>query len=418
MEKKGVSSHRILEYILAKSKSKTQGKKAKKGGSLLGSIFKWAFRSVMAMLTACLCLILIASAFSDYINPTIWVLPSFLGIAFGIFLAIAVIWFFVLLLTRRWHSLLVLVITFAIISIPAWRYCPLHFGGGPEPLTKNDKGEEIKVDSLRVFTFNTNIMGQTHLSRIKEHIPVIGLVRSSGADLVCLQEYGFTLKQGGHTEQELRDELKDLYPYYDYMPNDQRKALGIALFSKYPIRKAIRVDKRKTGYFSAMYYQLDVRGRTMGLVNMHLRSNMIDPKDRILYDEMIEKFEADSLDRIRTGMMRALAQAYRLRSAESGMLRQVLLDQHPKDMPLLVCGDMNDTPISYCYQSLRQVGLYDTWQETGIGPGITYRANHFWFRIDHLLHSKHFRALHSRVRKDVKNSDHYPVEATYQLLPE
>ena len=167
-----------------------------------------------------------------------------------------------------------------------------------------------------------------------------------------------------------------------------------------------------------MYYQLDVRGRTMGLVNMHLRSNMIDPKDRILYDEMIEKFEPDSLDRIRTGMMRALAQAYRLRSTESAMLRQVLLDQHPNDMPLLICGDMNDTPISYCYQSLRQVGLYDTWQETGVGPGITYRAHHFWFRIDHLLHSKHFRALHSRVRKDVKLSDHYPVEATFQILPQ
>ena len=403
---------------MAKTNNKKQGKKPKKGGSLLGSIFKWAFRSVMAMLTFALCLILIASAFSDYINPTIWVLPSFLGIAFGVILVLALVWFLVLLLFRRWHSLLVLLGTLAIVSIPAWRYCPMHLKGGPEPLTLTDKGEEIKVDTLRVFSFNTNIMGQTHLSRIKEHIPVIDIVRKSGADIVCLQEYGFTLKSGGHTEQELRGELKDLYPYYDFMPNDQRKALGIAVFSKHPIRKAIRIDKRKKGYFSAMYYQLDVRGRTMGLVNMHLRSNMIDPKDRILYDEMIEKFEPDSLDRIRTGMMRALAQAYRLRSAESAMLRQVLLDQHPDDMPLLICGDMNDTPISYCYQSLRQVGLYDTWQETGVGPGITYRANHFWFRIDHLLHSKHFRALHSRVRKDVKISDHYPVEATFQILPQ
>ena len=372
----------------------------------------------MAMLTVILCLILIASAFSDYINPTIWVFPSFLGIAFGVILAIAVVWFFVLLLFRRWHSLLLLIVTLAIVSMPALRYCPLHLKGGPEPLTVTESGEEIAVDSLRVFSFNTNIMGQTHLSRIKEHIPVIDIVRKSNADIVCLQEYGFTLKPGGHTEQELRGELKDLYPYYDFMPNDQRKALGIAVFSKFPIRKAIRVDKRKKDYFSAMYYQLDVRGRTIGLVNMHLRSNMIDPKDRILYDEMIEKFEPDSLDRIRTGMMRALAQAYRLRSTESAMLRKVLLDQHPSDMPLLICGDMNDTPISYCYQTLRQVGLYDTWQETGVGPGITYRAHHFWFRIDHMLHSKHFRALHSRVRKDVKNSDHYPVEATFQLLPQ
>ncbi len=401
-----------------KTKSKTPNKKLKKGRNLLASIFKWAFRSVMAGLTVILCLILIFSAYSDYINPTIWILPSFLGIAFGVLLVVGIIWFFVLLISRRWHSLLILVITFAIIFMPARRYCPMNLGGGPDPLTQSEKGEVIKMDSLRIFSFNTNIMGQTHLSRIKEHIPVMDIIRQSKADIVCLQEYGFTLKKGGHTEQQLRGELKDLYPYYDYMPNDGRKALGIAIFSKYPIRKAIRIDKRKKGYFSAMYYQLNVKGRTMGLVNMHLRSNMIDPKDRILYNDMIEKFEPDSLARIRTGMMRSLAQAYRLRSAESSMLRQVLLDQHPADMPLLICGDMNDTPISYCYQSLRQVGLQDTWQDTGIGPGITYRANHFWFRIDHILHSKHLRALHMRILKDVKLSDHYPVEATFQILPE
>jgi endonuclease/exonuclease/phosphatase family metal-dependent hydrolase len=372
----------------------------------------------MAMLTLVLCILLITSAFSDYINPTFWVFPSFLGIAFGVFLFLAVVWFFVLLVTQRWHSLLMLVITLAIISMPALRYCPLHFGGGPEPLTLTEKGEEIDVDSLRVFSFNTNIMGQTHLSRIKEHIPVIDVIRKSKADIVCLQEYGFTLKQGGHTEQELRNELKDLYPFYDYTPNDGRKALGIAIYSKYPIRKATPVDKRKKGYFSAMYYQLDIKGHKVGLVNMHLRSNMIDPKDRILYDEMIEKFEADSLTRIRTGMVRSLAQAYRLRSAESSMLRQLLIDQHPSDMPLLVCGDMNDTPISYCYESLRQVGLKDTWQETGLGTGITYRAHHLWFRIDYMLHNKHLRALHMKVRRDVKLSDHYPIEATFQLLPE
>ena len=69
-------------------------------------------------------------------------------------------------------------------------------------------------------------------------------------------------------------------------------------------------------------------------------------------------------------------------------------------------------------QAGNRIFYNDAWQETGFGPGITYRAHHFWFRIDHLLHSKHFRALHSRVRKDVKLSDHYPVEATFQILPQ
>lgn len=373
----------------------------------------------MAMLTAVLCLLLILSAYSDVVNPNIWVIPSFLGIAFGILLVLALIWTVVLIVTHRRRCLVGMIVTWIVIASPALRLCPLHFADSQEPLTQTKEGGVIeKVDSLRVFSFNTNLMGQTHLSRIKEKIPVIDIIRKSGADICCLQEYGFCLTPGSHTQQELRNRLKDLYPYYDFMPNDRRKALGIAIYSKYPISKGTRIDKRKEDYFSAMYYQIDVNGRTIGVVNMHMRSNMIKPKDRVLADEMIDHFEADSLQRIRSGMLHSLAQAYRLRGSEAGMMRQFLLDNHPEEMPLLVCGDMNDTPVSYCQRSLRQVGLSDTWKETGFGPGSTYRNHHFWFRIDNMLHSKHLRALEMNVRKDVTLSDHFPIEATFQILPE
>lgn len=373
----------------------------------------------MAMLTLVLCLLLACASFSDLVNPSQWVIPSFLGISFGVLLGLTMIWLLVLAITRRWYCLLVLSLTLLLISGKALRLCPLHLFGDKEPLTQMADGTPIEtVDTIRIFSFNTNLMGQTHLSRIKEHIPVIDIIRNSGADICCLQEYGFSLSSGGHTQSELRGQLKDIYPYYDFTPNDRRTALGIAIFSKYPIRKGTRIDKRKSGYFSAMYYQVEAYGRRIGLVNMHMRSNMIKPQDRVLADEMIDHFEADSLPRIRTGMMRSLANAYRTRSAEAMIVRDFLLDNHPTDMPLLICGDMNDTPVSYCYHTLRQVGLEDTWEDTGFGPGATYSQHHFWFRIDHILHSPEFRALNMRIRKDVTLSDHYPIEATLQLLPE
>lgn len=372
----------------------------------------------MAVLTLALCLLLLCSAYSDRINPTLLVTPSFLGISFGVFLILALGWAIVLTITRRWYCLLALTVTLLLIAKPIYRYCPLHLFGGPEPLTLKEDGTPItRIDTIRVFSFNTNLMGQTHLSRIKEKIPVIDVIRESGADICCLQEYGFSLTPGSHTQTELRGRLKDIYPYYDYTPNDSRTALGIAIYSKYPIRKGTRIDKRKSGYFSAMYYQLEVDDRRIGVVNMHMRSNMIKPKDRVLADEMIDHFETDSLNRIRTGMMRSLANAYRTRSAEANMVREFLEENHPKDMPLLICGDMNDTPVSYCYHTLTRSGMSDTWQETGTGPGSTYRRHHFWFRIDHILHSAELRALDMRIRKDVLLSDHYPIEATFQLLP-
>lgn len=392
---------------------------ARQFAHLLGSIFGWIFRSVVRVLTGIVCLLLLLSAYSDYINPKVWVFPSFMGLFFALVLVFSLLWWLVVVLLRRWKTVVVMTVVLLLVIDPASRICAFHIDSGPKTIEgtrDNDKTETIK--RLKVFSFNTNIMGQTHLSRIKEHIPVMDVIRESGADIVCLQEYGFTLKKGGHTELQLRDQLRDIYPYYDYTPNNGRKALGIAIFSKYPIRKGTRIDKRKKDYFSAMYYQVEIKGERIGIVNMHMRSNQIDPKDRLLAEEMIGHFETDSLQRLRNGMMRSFGHALRLRADEAAMMSHYLLDNHPKEMPLLVCGDMNDTPISYCYRSLCQAGLSDTWKEVGQGIGSTYRKHYFWFRIDHIFHNHLIRPLQMRVRKDILLSDHYPIEATFQILPE
>lgn len=406
--------------------NKQLGKNAKakakaKGTSLLLSITKWTYWSIMMTLTLALCLILLISAFSDRLSPNVWVYPSFLGIAFGVTLVLAIIWLFILLILHRWRCAVILTITLFLIYEPISRICPFQILGRPDPVTQmkaEDGGTtEITVDSIRLFTYNTCAMGQTRLSKIKEKIPIIDVVRESGADIVCMQEYAFTLSKDGHTEKELRNRLSDLYPHYDFTPNTGKKAMGIALYSKFPIKKATRIDKRKSGYFSAMYYQLEAYGQRIGLINMHLHTNSIQPKDRILYDEMIDHFEKDSLERIRTGMMRSLAKAFRSRADEANLISRFLQENHPADMPLIICGDMNDTPISYCYNTLKH-GLKDSWQEAGRGPGITFREHHFWFRIDHIFHSNHFRALNATVCKDVLYSDHYPLQTTLQLLKE
>lgn len=384
-------------------------------------IIRTAYHSVMATLTIALCGIVVIAAYSDLINPQWLIYPSFLGISFGIFMVISLVWAIVLAILTRWRCLMVMGITLLIICIPLWRYCPIHPFGGPSPITSveglDGKERPITVDSIRLLTYNTCAMGQTHLSKIKEKIPVMDYVKESGADIVCLQEYAFTLSKGGHTQEQLRGSVSRQYPYYDFTPNDGRTAMGIALFSKYPIRKAQRIDKRKKGYFSCMYYQLEVHGRIIGLVNMHLHTNSIQPKDRVLYDEMIDHFEPDSIGRIRAGLLRSLGKAFRYRADESNMIARYLRENHPEGMPLIICGDMNDTPISYCYHTLSQ-GLSDTWQEAGTGYGISYKEHHFWFRIDHILHSPQFRGLDIQVRKDITYSDHYPLEATLQLLPE
>lgn len=399
------------------TQKKTQSKKG--GGNIVIKILRWTYTSIMAVSTLALLAIYLISAFSDHIDPRSLVYLSFLGIGYHIVLICTIIWGCILMVLRHWRlagiTFIALLLTWEQIS----RYYPTHlFGPSPVEKIETAEGEQpIKVDSIKVLTYNTCGMGQVHLTKIKEKVPVLDVIRKSKADIVCLQEYAFTLTKGGHTEEQIKKSLADIYPYYDYMPNYSRTAMGIAVFSKYPIKKMARIDKSKKDYVSSMYYELDVDGRKVALLNNHLHSNQIKPKDRELYDEMIEHFEKDSLDRIRTGMLRSLGTGFRARAKESNLIRNFVKERiGDQDMPLIICGDMNDTPISYAYRTMRG-NLQDSWQNAGIGSGTTYNQHHFWFRIDHIFHSQHFKTLDIKVLDQYNYSDHYPVLATFQILP-
>jgi endonuclease/exonuclease/phosphatase family metal-dependent hydrolase len=87
--------------------------------------------------------------------------------------------------------------------------------------------------------------------------------------------------------------------------------------------------------------------------------------------------------------------------------RQVL--DHVKTSPYktVVCGDFNDTPVSYCYAQFSKY-LTDSFTESGSGWGSTYTGKLPLLRIDYIWHSDHLNSAAFKVH-DVKLSDHYPV---------
>lgn len=390
-------------------------------GAVVWRIVRWIYRSIMALLTAGLVILFLVAAFSDHVSPTLFLYVSYLGILFPVFLVAALVWTVLLFVLRHWVLGGLMAAALLVAHEPMWRYCPIHFGSrtAVHAVTIPGYGSASGgVDTLRVLTYNTCAMGQTRLSKLEEPIPVLDVIRRSGADIVCLQEYAFTLSAGGHTEQRMRRALGGTYPYYHYLHYHNRKAMGIAVFSRFPIRKNERIDPSRDRYFASMYYEIELPdGRRLALVNNHLQSNAIAMADRRLADDMVEHFVADSLARVRDGMLRQLGRGFKARAGQAEQIARFLESRHADGtIPLLVCGDFNDTPISYCYQTIRGA-LGDTWEDAGLGPGITYNRRPFWFRIDHILHSPALRPLDVRVLTDVGDSDHYPVLATFQLLP-
>ena len=77
--------------------------------------------------------------------------------------------------------------------------------------------------------------------------------------------------------------------------------------------------------------------------------------------------------------------------------------------PVIVCGDFNDTPVSYTYKNLKK-DLKDSFVESGKGMGTSYQEFILPLRIDFILHDQKLLSDGYQVR-DVDYSDHKPVQA-------
>jgi len=73
----------------------------------------------------------------------------------------------------------------------------------------------------------------------------------------------------------------------------------------------------------------------------------------------------------------------------------------------IVCGDFNDTPMSYVYRTMSR-GLDDSFSVCGRGYSSTFRGFYNMLRIDYVLNSKGLEPLSYEV-VDVDYSDHRPV---------
>ena len=81
--------------------------------------------------------------------------------------------------------------------------------------------------------------------------------------------------------------------------------------------------------------------------------------------------------------------------------------------PVIVCGDFNDTPISYTYSTLKE-NLSDAFKESGIGIGNSYVGIPS-LRIDYILHDKKFNSYNYKKNK-YELSDHFPISCSI-LIP-
>ncbi|MGF2411655.1 MAG: endonuclease/exonuclease/phosphatase family protein, partial [Ferruginibacter sp.] len=116
-----------------------------------------------------------------------------------------------------------------------------------------------------------------------------------------------------------------------------------------------------------------------------------------------------TLNRARAIILK-LKEAYKKRALQAELMHEKI-QQSP--YPAIVCGDFNDVPTSYTYNTVKG-NLQDAFLKKGSGFGRTFRFISPTLRIDNILADIKFEVMQFN-KFEVPYSDHYPVIADLKL---
>lgn len=356
-----------------------------------------ALRSTLYLITLGGVVAFLASAYSPWVSPARITTAALLGLLFPItaliLAGITLYW----LLRLRWRVLLFLAVVWLIGSPATLRYLPLNFNE-----KRTDALDEDRTDLLKVMSYNVAAFGGQKHTRQRPN-DILQYIKMTDADIVCLQEAITSDSSWGMVSSaELKQFFSTQYPYIHFALAQKQAGSALILLSKYPIAK-VRHLPLPSSTNGGMGYTLEVRGRKLKLMNLHLESFHLRQKDGRKYIALARQGDAFGL---KDALNTKLGPVFKRRSKQAEILQRII-DKTDRDN-LIICGDFNDTPISYTLRLLSQ-GLHDTYAESGRGTGYSFASGIFIVRIDHILAGQSFVPEYSLVDHSITASDHYPI---------
>ncbi|MEL6864964.1 MAG: endonuclease/exonuclease/phosphatase family protein [Bacteroidota bacterium] len=322
-----------------------------------------------------------AAYLSPYVRPEICWPFSFVGIAYPWLLLLNTLFVFTWLSMRKRYFL------FSLACIlMGWSHLTGFIG-----LSIGGSGLEDER-TIRVMSYNIQYLDYVHDSNAARHQKKVKAVsdflNAARPDILCIQE------SNRYDIQLLVEKMK--FSHYH-----RRDPYGTAILSKYPIGET-GVVSFETSNNSCLWADIQIKGKTFRVYSMHLQSNSVSGvADKVITSGDLQ--EKETWNDIRS-VIRRIKKASAKRSEQADQVAEHI---RKSPHPVILCGDMNDTPQSFAYRQLSD-GLLDAFREKGAGLGTTYAGKIPALRIDYVLVDPSIRVDDYFILK--KNySDHYPV---------
>ena len=333
--------------------------------------------------------------FSDRLNPADHPLLSTAGMAFPIFLLVNMAFLFFWLIFK-WRMIWIPVVGFVCAYVPISIYMPIN---GKQEVPEG----ALKLVSYNVCTYGGNYKYENGFETVLKYLV------EQKADIVCVQEDVDTWRRYVFREYQKH------WAYNDTMviANNPQSFNALGIHTRFPIIKRERIPYASVSNGSAAWW-LKVDGDTLIVVNNHFESCHLSSDDRAQYRQIIKgELPRDSMRSESKLLLIKLAEA---NAARSGQIRTVLryVEEHSQ-YPIIVCGDFNDSPISYSRHTMGE-RLTDCFKETGRGIGLSYNQKAFSLRIDHIFCSQQLQPYNCKVDDKMDASDHYPILCWLKMM--
>ena len=324
--------------------------------------------------------------FSGHISPEKSIFSAYLSLGKPILvLANVIMLLYWICRWKRWVfvSLIAIIANYQFITAN-WN----PFGGG----------EKNANNPLKIITYNTHSFGGEITGYSAKEFA--DMANNKDVDIICFQEYA---GNNDFTNEKLCNTYSKFLPYY-YIPEGR----SMAIFSRYPIKQS-QVIEFPTTNNCALWADVDKEGKTIRLFNVHMQTTSFDRmRSKAAQARAIENEEGQRQiymnynDNLEINMIE--------RSRQSRLVKGIV---SATEYPIILCGDFNDTPGTYTYETLKG-DLEDGFQEVGNGYAATYKGFKNLLRIDYIFHSPSMKAVEYETI-DFDMSDHNPVLLTLDM---
>ncbi|MDY6801912.1 MAG: endonuclease/exonuclease/phosphatase family protein [Bacteroidota bacterium] len=344
---------------------------------------------------------LLLSYLSVYISPAkIWIL-AFFGLAYPFLLIINLLFLIFWIAKQR------LFLIFPLIAIlSGWNYLNTYI---QIPINLKNQKEELVERSFNLLSFNVrsfDLYQWSEKETTKDEI--FQFINNGNFSIICFQDF-FTRNKGDLSETDIHKKLNQQYQsHIGYAVENTNQNLGVATYSKHPIVNQ-GIIKFSKSFNVSIFTDIVIEADTLRIFNIHLQSIRFNEDNykfitnsKTLKDEEKLKEIKDISTRLRDAFIKRANQAETL---------SAYIQKSP--YPVILCGDFNDVPVSYTYQTLKS-NLKDSFVSAGQGIGNTYIGKFPSFRIDYIFYSKELECKSFNIH-NVRLSDHFPLTGEFYL---